>query len=82
MCILKCRRYIGVGILVLGIGSLLFASPHYLAGPYRGGQQTENVCRSVTNTSSHSVSDLSIINYYIHHVSKLFIHISSFIFIT
>lgn len=49
-------RYIGVGILVLGIGSLLFASPHYLAGPYRGGQQTENVCRSVTNTSSHSIS--------------------------
>ncbi|CAL1676917.1 unnamed protein product [Lasius platythorax] len=49
-------RYIGVGILVLGIGSLLFASPHYLAGPYRGGQQTENVCQSVTNTSSHSIS--------------------------
>ncbi|XP_070159925.1 solute carrier organic anion transporter family member 4A1 isoform X3 [Polyergus mexicanus] len=49
-------RYIGVGILVLGIGSLLFASPHYLAGPYRGGQQTENVCRSVTNTSSHLIS--------------------------
>ncbi|XP_029156847.1 solute carrier organic anion transporter family member 4A1 isoform X2 [Nylanderia fulva] len=49
-------RYIGVGILVLGIGSLLFASPHYLAGPYRGGQQTENVCQSVTNMSSHSIS--------------------------
>lgn len=49
-------RYIGVGIVVLGIGSLLFASPHYLAGPYRGGQQTENVCQSVTNTSSHSIS--------------------------
>lgn len=47
-------RYIGVGIVILGIGSLLFASPHYLAGPYRGGQQTENVCQSVTNTSSHS----------------------------
>lgn len=57
MCIIKCCRYIGVGILVLGIGSLLFASPHYLAGPYRGDQQTENVCQSVTNTSSHSVSD-------------------------
>ncbi|EFN65401.1 Solute carrier organic anion transporter family member 4A1 [Camponotus floridanus] len=49
-------RYIGVGIVILGIGSLLFASPHYLAGPYRGGQQTENVCQSVTNTSSHSIS--------------------------
>ncbi|XP_072758810.1 solute carrier organic anion transporter family member 4A1 isoform X2 [Anoplolepis gracilipes] len=49
-------RYIGLGVLVLGIGSLLFASPHYLAGPYRGGQQTENVCQSSTNTSSHSIS--------------------------
>ncbi|XP_032677729.1 solute carrier organic anion transporter family member 4A1 isoform X1 [Odontomachus brunneus] len=45
-------RYIGVGILVLGIGSLLFATPHYLAGPYRGGQQTENICQSAANTSS------------------------------
>ncbi|XP_024869142.1 solute carrier organic anion transporter family member 4A1-like isoform X1 [Temnothorax curvispinosus] len=49
-------RYIGIGILVLGIGSLLFASPHYLAGPYRGGQQTENTCQSVSNISSHSIS--------------------------
>ncbi|XP_011349076.1 solute carrier organic anion transporter family member 4A1 isoform X1 [Ooceraea biroi] len=49
-------RYIGIGVLVLGIGSLLFASPHYLAGPYRGGQQKENVCRNVANASSHSIS--------------------------
>ncbi|XP_025992017.1 solute carrier organic anion transporter family member 4A1 isoform X2 [Solenopsis invicta] len=49
-------RYIGIGILVLGIGSLLFASPHYLAGPYRGGQQTDNICQSVSNISSHSIS--------------------------
>ncbi|XP_043261056.1 solute carrier organic anion transporter family member 4A1 isoform X1 [Colletes gigas] len=49
-------RYIGVGVLVLGIGSLLFASPHYIAGPYRGGQQSENICQRVTNTSSRSVS--------------------------
>ncbi|XP_018053910.1 PREDICTED: solute carrier organic anion transporter family member 4A1 isoform X1 [Atta colombica] len=49
-------RYIGIGVLVLGIGSLLFASPHYLAGPYRGGQQTDNICQSVTNISSHSIS--------------------------
>ncbi|XP_031786219.1 solute carrier organic anion transporter family member 4A1 isoform X3 [Nasonia vitripennis] len=48
-------RYIGVGVLVLGLGSLLFASPHYLAGPYRGGTQLENTC-SRTNTSSASCS--------------------------
>ncbi|XP_076662567.1 organic anion transporting polypeptide 26F isoform X1 [Halictus rubicundus] len=49
-------RYIGVGVLVLGIGSLLFASPHYLAGPYRGGQQSDNICQRVTNSSSRAVS--------------------------
>ncbi|XP_067214968.1 solute carrier organic anion transporter family member 4A1 isoform X2 [Linepithema humile] len=49
-------RYIGVGVLVLGIGSLLFASPHYLAGPYRGDQQKENICQGVANVTSHSIS--------------------------
>ncbi|XP_020290841.1 solute carrier organic anion transporter family member 4A1 isoform X2 [Pseudomyrmex gracilis] len=49
-------RYIGVGVLVLGIGSMLFASPHYLAGPYRGGQQTKNTCQAAANVSSHSIS--------------------------
>lgn len=48
-------RYIGVGVLVLGLGSLLFASPHYLAGPYRGGQRSENICQRVTNSSTRSV---------------------------
>ncbi|XP_048265736.1 solute carrier organic anion transporter family member 4A1 isoform X1 [Bombus affinis] len=49
-------RYIGIGVVVLGLGSLLFASPHYIAGPYRGGQQSENICQRVTNTSSRSLS--------------------------
>ncbi|XP_051157758.1 solute carrier organic anion transporter family member 4A1 isoform X2 [Leptopilina boulardi] len=47
-------RYIGVGVLVLGLGALLFASPHYFAGPYRGGHQITNTCHRVNN--SHSVS--------------------------
>ncbi|XP_043496047.1 solute carrier organic anion transporter family member 4A1 [Polistes fuscatus] len=49
-------RYIGVGVLVLGLGSLLFASPHYLIGPYRGGQQSENICQKANNVSTRSVS--------------------------
>lgn len=52
-------RYIGIGVVVLGLGSLLFASPHYIAGPYRGGQQSENICQRVTNTSSRSVSNFT-----------------------
>ncbi|XP_015183409.1 PREDICTED: solute carrier organic anion transporter family member 4A1 isoform X1 [Polistes dominula] len=47
-------RYIGVGVLVLGLGSLLFASPHYLIGPYRGGQQSENICQKANNVSTRS----------------------------
>ncbi|XP_024944939.1 solute carrier organic anion transporter family member 4A1 isoform X6 [Cephus cinctus] len=47
-------RYIGVGILVLGLGSLLFALPHYLGGPYRGGDQSENVCKRMTNNTSNT----------------------------
>ncbi|XP_033209479.1 solute carrier organic anion transporter family member 4A1 isoform X2 [Belonocnema kinseyi] len=43
-------RYIGAGCLVLGLGTLLFAAPHYLAGPYRGGQTVKNTCH-MTNSS-------------------------------
>ncbi|XP_020709154.2 solute carrier organic anion transporter family member 4A1 [Athalia rosae] len=44
-------RYVGIGVLVLGLGSLLFASPHYLVGTYRAGNRNENLCHRVTNTS-------------------------------
>ncbi|KAF7392564.1 hypothetical protein HZH66_008397 [Vespula vulgaris] len=55
-------RYIGVGVLVLGLGSLLFASPHYLVGPYRGGQQSENVCQRANNASTTRSVSCSDIN--------------------
>ncbi|XP_011505517.1 PREDICTED: solute carrier organic anion transporter family member 4A1 [Ceratosolen solmsi marchali] len=45
-------RYIGIGVLVLGLGSLLFALPHYLVSPYRGSNQVENTCRISSNSSS------------------------------
>ncbi|KAK0087850.1 hypothetical protein PV325_013940 [Microctonus aethiopoides] len=50
-------KYVGVGILVLGIGSLLFASPHYLAGPYRGDNQKENVCQRMSVNGSSLLSN-------------------------
>ncbi|XP_058810314.1 solute carrier organic anion transporter family member 4A1 isoform X2 [Phymastichus coffea] len=46
--------YIGVGVLVLAVGSLLFASPHYLASSYRGADQPENTCGSSSNSSARS----------------------------
>ncbi|XP_046412309.1 solute carrier organic anion transporter family member 4A1 isoform X1 [Neodiprion virginianus] len=45
-------RYIGIGVLVLSLGCLLFASPHFLVGTYRAGRQYENLCQRVTNTSA------------------------------
>lgn len=47
-------RYVGIGVLVLGLGSLLFASPHYLVGTYRAGDQNDNLCQRVTNNSLHA----------------------------
>ncbi|XP_043288707.1 solute carrier organic anion transporter family member 4A1 isoform X2 [Venturia canescens] len=56
-------RYIGAGVVALGLGSLVFASPHYLAGTYRGGERSENVCQDFTNssysTNSHSCDGLN-----------------------
>ncbi|XP_012274694.1 solute carrier organic anion transporter family member 4A1 [Orussus abietinus] len=49
-------RYVGIGVLVMGFGSLLFAAPHYLAGRYRGGSQNEYLCQRVANVSSHLTS--------------------------
>ncbi|XP_044583037.1 solute carrier organic anion transporter family member 4A1 isoform X1 [Cotesia glomerata] len=38
-------KYIGVGVLVLGIGSLLFASPHYLSrGNHQADQKSSVSC--------------------------------------
>ncbi|XP_034951398.1 solute carrier organic anion transporter family member 4A1 isoform X2 [Chelonus insularis] len=50
-------KYIGIGVLVLGMGSLLFASPHYLARTYQGSQQTEVVCQKTNETSVSSKCD-------------------------
>lgn len=37
-------RWIGWGVVVLGIGALVFASPHLMAPPYRGDQHQDNTC--------------------------------------
>ncbi|KAJ8670806.1 hypothetical protein QAD02_002065 [Eretmocerus hayati] len=51
-------RYIGIGVIVLGLGSLLFASPHYLAGHYKGGAEMDSTCQKLTNMTSTSNSEL------------------------
>ncbi|XP_008554726.1 solute carrier organic anion transporter family member 4A1 isoform X1 [Microplitis demolitor] len=51
-------KYIGVGVLVLGIGSLLFASPHYLArANQQGGQRSSLSCHRGTSTNTTSFTN-------------------------
>lgn len=57
------NRYIGAGVVALGLGSLVFASPHYLAGTYRGGDRSENVCQNFTNSSHFASSVRNIIEF-------------------
>ncbi|XP_034253662.1 solute carrier organic anion transporter family member 4A1 [Thrips palmi] len=43
-------RWIAWGIVLMGCGSLLFASPHFLAGPYRGAVHRQDTCRTANST--------------------------------
>lgn len=43
-------RWIAWGIVLMGCGSLLFATPHFLAGPYRGADQRQDTCRASNST--------------------------------
>lgn len=45
-------RYIGVGLLVLGVGSLLFASPHFISGTTKTSKQSEHLCQKISNITS------------------------------
>lgn len=44
-------RWIAWGVVLLGCGSLLFALPHFLAGPYRGASRQQEVCQVDNSTA-------------------------------
>ncbi|XP_050408141.1 solute carrier organic anion transporter family member 4A1 isoform X2 [Patella vulgata] len=59
-------RYLGIGVLVLGIGSFVFSLPHFTTDPYHVDGTTENVCRvldNVTNSCETGESFSSLSNY-------------------
>ena len=67
---LGCKpRYLGIGVLVMGIGSLVFAIPQFTSGPYKAtGESQNNLCHSTINntlicTEADSGSDLSNYKY-------------------
>lgn len=44
-------RWLGWGVILMGIGSLTFALPHFLVGPYRATGAQSNVCTSTGNST-------------------------------
>ncbi|KAJ9593377.1 hypothetical protein L9F63_015081, partial [Diploptera punctata] len=51
-------RWLGWGVLLMGIGSLVFTFPHFAVGPYRGSSHRTNTCHDPSN-STISSSDCS-----------------------
>lgn len=48
-------RWIGVGMAVMGIGSLVFSLPHFLVGAYRATNADASICLHENSTSTVSV---------------------------
>ncbi|XP_064597041.1 solute carrier organic anion transporter family member 4A1-like [Liolophura sinensis] len=44
-------RYLGIGILILGLGSFIFALPHFTSGIYEVTATRESICYSRNNVS-------------------------------
>lgn len=44
-------RWLGWGVILMGLGSLTFALPHFLAGSYRASGAQSNVCISTGNAT-------------------------------
>jgi organic anion transporter 4A len=48
-------RWLGWGVLLMGIGSLVFTLPHFAVGPYRGATHHSSTCKVATNASIETV---------------------------
>lgn len=53
-------KWIGIGMILMGLGSMVFSLPHFLVGSYRATNVEANVCltESAANTVSLLPSDL------------------------
>lgn len=48
-------RWIGIGMALMGVGSLVFSLPHFLVGAYRATNAEMNICSHENSTSTVSV---------------------------
>ncbi|XP_068085065.1 solute carrier organic anion transporter family member 4A1 [Anabrus simplex] len=49
-------RWLGWGVLVMGLGSLVFAVPHFAVGPYRGASSIAYVCNTTASSEIQSTT--------------------------
>lgn len=49
-------RWIGFGVLVMGLGALVFSIPHFINGPYKVSTVQPNICRRIVNITDYDVS--------------------------
>lgn len=57
-------RWLGFGVIVMGIGSLVFASPHILYGKYKNMDAVINTCNHFENSSIIQVRFKFIIRWF------------------
>ncbi|KAI5632854.1 organic anion transporter polypeptide (OATP) family domain-containing protein [Phthorimaea operculella] len=51
-------RWLGWGVLLMGLGSLLFALPHFMVSPYRGmGDEPDDLCAANRTMSQSRCTD-------------------------
>lgn len=53
-------RWIGFGVLVMGLGALVFSIPQFIYGNYKASTVHPNVCRRVLNITDYDVSSFKI----------------------
>ena len=50
--------WIGWGVFIMGIGSLVFTLPHFLAPPYTFGKEEQNLCLELFSSEQCKHSNL------------------------
>lgn len=52
-------KWVGWGIVIMGLGFFTFSLPHFLVGPYRAAENLENnVCGHIKNATASDCSDV------------------------
>lgn len=52
-------KWVGLGVLVMGLGAMVFSLPHFLSGPYKVSTVNPNTCKRIGNVSDFQVSTYS-----------------------